>query len=556
MSGPDPKSSIRVAEVAWYAAGVAAIFAVVALLSLVIRGTGSSDEGEAVRQAAGATASTSAVGSTEGEAAEGEGPATSVDPNKPGIIPTDRVAYVTADGRVLSGIGASNPVEVASGAAIGPSGLGSLALAPTGDLIAFVRSDGALVTVPVEGGEQKVLATDVSRIAIGNHPSLAWNSTASQISYRAVGTEAMVAERPDKLPPLSGPGTFRVPLPTGYLGDVVKVVERDGKPVQRIGDPSTRSVKGFTTSTSDDFIVLETTIPGTSNPYTLGTATSGSKDISPTQLSGDDPTFSPDGNFIVAVGPVGTRQELVRVSTVTLLRTVLTTEDRICSPVVSPDGTRIVYATGPDCSKLMLISSKGGRPKEISPPSKPGTPTFKFGRVSWTQEGHFIAFSDCRIVDGPVVCGGKITFFDPDRSLLIPGVEATTVATVNRPLLSDVVARIALQGPVEYSGSFVVDANTEGELDDFKNGTGSVDVTLKDGDRSLALKLSLVDGSQFAAGTMSVKDPSKGIDRTFTVTGTASLLGVRIAALSGIWISTDDLPFMSGEFRISLSRDT
>ncbi|HTO01399.1 MAG TPA: hypothetical protein VL068_12055, partial [Microthrixaceae bacterium] len=132
----------------------------------------------------------------------------------------------------------------------------------------------------------------------------------------------------------------------------------------------------------------------------------------------------------------------------------------------------------------------------------------------------------------------------------------TTVVTVSRPLLSDVFVRMALRGPIEYSGTFSVDAETEAKLKDFEGGTSLVDVTLVDGKRKLTLKLQIEEGSRFAAGTMKIVDPEKGIDRQVLVTGAASLIGVRIASLSGIWISTDDLPFMSGEFRISVGRDT
>ncbi|MGB6057925.1 MAG: hypothetical protein WBF71_06635, partial [Microthrixaceae bacterium] len=287
MSGPGFKSPRRATEVAWYAGGVAAIFAVVALLSLVIRGSDSRTAADTARDAAQKSKSASQAADAPatppdgGEPGSGKSSTTTVDPEKPGVIPTDRVAYLTADGRVLSGVGASNPVEVAKGAAIGPSGLGSLAIAPTGDLIAFVRSDGALVTVPVEGGTQKVIATDASKIRIGERPSLSWNSTSSAIVYRAVGTEAMVAERPKVRPPLSSLRSFRVPLPTGYLGDVAKIVDRDGRSIQRIGDPSTRSVVGLTTSSMDDFLILESDIPGTNNPYTMATGSSNTDEISP-----------------------------------------------------------------------------------------------------------------------------------------------------------------------------------------------------------------------------------------------------------------------------------
>ena len=64
----------------------------------------------------------------------------------------------------------------------------------------------------------------------------------------------------------------------------------------------------------------------------------------------------------------------------------------------------------------------------------------------------------------------------------------------------------------------------------------------------------LQEGADFATGRLSLSDPEKGIERSFLILGTPSVLGVRVASLSGMWISTDDLPFASGEFRLAVRR--
>ncbi|MEI7886707.1 MAG: hypothetical protein WCJ04_04870 [Actinomycetes bacterium] len=472
-----------------------------------------------------------------------------------GPLPTDKVAYVTSTGAVLSGTGAEPPIEVASDAARGPTGLGAIALAPTGDLIAYLRTDGALVAVPSAGGAVVVLATDAVLTGIGTHNLLAWDPTGAQIAYIAVGTAEMAEPRATTARPLSaGQGVYRVPLPEGVLGNVVKVVDRTGAPVIRIGDPSTRSIVGVASSKSDDLLLLESVIPGTKDPYTLSAATSGSNAITPTFLSADAPTFSSDGSFIIAVGPDKGGKEMIRVATDTLNRTTLVSADRICTPSVSPDSTRIVYGAGPNCSRLMLISSRGGAPIEITPPAQPGSASYRYGELSWTADGRFITFADCRSTDGPVTCGGPVTFLDPDRLLVVPGTIASTVATVSRPLLGDLSLTVVLAGPIDYVGTFPVDAESEGELVEVDGSTSEVNLDLVSGDQTLSLDLEVAEGSQFVSGTMTLVAPSSGINRSFTVLGTASVIGLRVASVSGIWISTDDLPFVSGKFRLGLRR--
>ena len=51
-----------------------------------------------------------------------------------------------------------------------------------------------------------------------------------------------------------------------------------------------------------------------------------------------------------------------------------------------------------------------------------------------------------------------------------------------------------------------------------------------------------------------MSDPEQGIDRSFLVLGAPSIIGIRVVSLTGMWLSTDDLPFASGEFKLAVRR--
>lgn len=478
---------------------------------------------------------------------------------EPSAPPSGLVAYADAEGRLLLGRGAEEPEVLATDVAVGDAGLSSVAIAPTGDLVAYVRADGALVVLPVPIGGQPadplVLATDVALGEVGNPDALSWNATGGEIAYLAVGTEDMVEPRPEEPPPLSSnSGVFRVPLPEGELGNVVRVVDRTGAPVTRLGDPSTRSMVGVAYSSSDDLMLVESVAPDTGKPYTLALATGGSTELTPTVLSADEPAFAPDGNFIVAVGPQPRGQELLRVATDELSRDALAESASICGPSVSPDATRVVYGAGEDCSRLELVSSQGGAPVDITPPTGPGDAAYGVGQLGWTADGRYITFSDCRATDGPVRCRGPVTFLEPDSRTVIEGPDAATVAPVFPPLLQDVQLDLVMDGPLEYEATYRIDAELEGQLTELDGGTSRVGAELSDEDRSLSLDLQVREGANVAAGTITVVDPEAGIDRTFLVLASPSILGVRVVSLSGVWISTDEIPVISGEFRLAVRR--
>ena len=467
--------------------------------------------------------------------------------------PSGEVAYVTADGKVLVGTGNAAPVQVADGAALGRGGQAAVAVSPNADVVAYVRANGELAMLPVGGGKATVLATDVSTASLGRAPSIAWNSTGDRISYLAIGTQAMVPPPSSTPTPLSQ-GAFRVPIPTGVLGNVVKVVDRNGAVISTIGDPSTRSMSGVTASPSDDVLVLDSVIPGTSKPYTLSLSSSSVGALDPTVFSADDATFSPDGRFVLAVGPDKGKDEIVRVSTDTLDRATLTSDDKICGPSVSPDGTRIVYAAGADCDRLMLISSKGGRAVDVTPKNAPKHVTYGVGDLGWTVEGRFITYATCTTGSGQADCGGPTNFLNPDSGHQFAGPEATTVAPIRRPLVQNIYFDIDFRGPLKFSHSFVIDAKIEGQLDRPTDSSGVLTARLTDGGTILDVKIQEVTGQNFVTGQMTITDPQGGIDRTFLVIGRINLVGIRVFSLSGMWLSTNDLPFATGEFNAAIRR--
>lgn len=525
-----------------YASGAAVLLVAVALVLFAVRPGGSSDDTPTTTASTPSSPTTTEPGSSGSE--------------RPEVFPEDRVAFITADGTVLSGLGAAEPVPVATGAALDRSGQGSLSVSPTGDLIVYVRNDGALVSVPVEGGESRVLATDVWMDSVGSPSMIAWDPTSGRIAYLAVGTEDMVEPRPDvdRLPSMVG--AHVLPLPDAGLGAVIKIVDRDGKILERVGDPSTRWVTAITYSSADDLLLVESDVPGEDKPYSLATTSSVGSEIVGGPLSADMPAFSPDGNFIVAVGPrPGGTRELLRISTSYLSKAVLVSDDDICHPSVSPDGTRIAYGAGEGCTRLMLISARGGQAIDVTPGDRPDR-SYATAPVRWTQDGHFMAIPDCRVGDGGTRCAGRVVFIDPDRAVMIEGPEATTVDTVTRPLIADMAVHIGMSGPITYGGSFVVDSDTEADLNDISNTESMVDLALSDDDRRLVIRAEVDTDREFMSGTMTLVDPDKGINRTFVITGSASLLGLRVASVSGIWISTTDMPFATGEFRISILRGT
>ncbi|MGI9577588.1 MAG: TolB family protein [Microthrixaceae bacterium] len=465
--------------------------------------------------------------------------------------PEGQVAYIDPEGQVLAGIGEATPAVVGAFAALGPTGQGAVAISPTASALVYVRSDGALVQIETDGADPVVLATDVALDAVGVEPVVGWNGTGDRIAYIAVGTEAEVSDASTR-GRSRDEGSFLAPLPDGPLGNVLKIINRSGDVVSTIGDPSLRSVVGVNWSPADPVMVVDTEIPGSDDRYTMSIAAEGNETLAPTTLSVDEPDFAPDGSYVVAVGPSKGLKELVRIELDNLDRTNLVVDEEMCGPKVSPDATRIVYGGGPNCSRLMLISASGGRAFDITPLDAPDTTSFGVAELGWTTDGRFVSYPNCQSIAGTLNCGGASKFIEPDTGRVLDGPVALTVAPIDRPLIQDVFLDFVMRGPLDVSHSFLISAETQGQLTDTENG-GFLEAILVDGLAEMGFKMTAGDNG-FVTGTMEIDDPEAGINRTFTILARANLLGVRIVRLSGIWMSTSDLPMATGEFVMAIRR--
>ena len=466
-------------------------------------------------------------------------------------VPTGAMAYATVDGRVWVGDGASPAVEVAQGAAIGRGDQSAVELAPTGDVVAFVRADASLAIVAAAGGAPTVVATDVALSSLGSEQIIAWSPQGERLAYIAVGTQAIADAAVDRTTP-PAPGTFANPLPVGVLGNVVSVVDRTGRLVAQIGNPSERNYVAVTASPVDDVLILSSTIPGIPQRYTLVAGGFGSNTEIPTLFSLDSPRFGPDGTYFVGVGSAKGQRELIAVSIEDFSRTQLATSERICDPTPSPDGTRVVFGSGPTCARLGLVPSAGGVLLDVTPPDTPDTATFEAGALGWTAEGRYVTFPRCRLDAGRISCGGPAQFLDPDVSRVVDGPSAATVRPQVVALVGNVYLDVSVRGLEEYQQSFLIDAALQASLTEVTE-EGRISGSIQQDGAELAIDLSAGEGG-FVTGRIALTDPTTGVERRYAVLGRLSAVGLRVFGISGIWMTTEDLPFTSGKFDIAVRR--
>lgn len=460
------------------------------------------------------------------------------------------VAYISSDGNVWLGSGNQAPAQLGAGAALGANGQGAVSISPAGDAVAYVRDDAAVVLADPNGGPERVIATDAALDAVGGAPVLAWDGTGKTVAYVAVGTDADVQETTTQ-PRNDNANSFLTQLPTGTLGNVLRLVDTDGALLSSAGDPALRDIFGVATSLTDPVVMVQSRIPGTPDRYTLALAGAGTE-LAPTPVGADDPAFSPDGAFVVAVGPAKGRAEMIRADLSDLSRVVIARDDDICAPAVSPDSTRVVFGSGPDCSRLSVVSSSGGPTFDITPSESPDTASFGVAQLGWSSDGRFVTFPRCEGTGDELDCDGTSWFVEPDTGRVLEGPGAVTVAPIERALIQDIFLDFQMRGPLEASASFPISAEIQGALTETDSGE-YLEAELTDGTVAMSVKFAAAENG-FVTGTLTLDDPDSGVDRTFTVLARTSLLGLRIVSLSGIWMSTNDLPFATGEFNMAIRR--
>ena len=64
----------------------------------------------------------------------------------------------------------------------------------------------------------------------------------------------------------------------------------------------------------------------------------------------------------------------------------------------------------------------------------------------------------------------------------------------------------------------------------------------------------MTEGGTSVSGRITITDPASGVDRSFMVLGRPTVLGVRVLSISGIWVTTQDLPWATGRFDMAVRR--
>lgn len=447
------------------------------------------------------------------------------------VGPPGRIAYVTPSGSVfVAESDGSKAIAIGQDAATNSDGLAPIAWGPVGDIIAYVRTDGALVFAPANGqGETRVVATDAIVPATGGENLLTFDPTGVAIAY------------------------FRA-TPSGV--PQVALVYFDGPTegtTTALSDPATRVPLEVAFSPLDPFLYLRSADVETGREFTVAAVepTAGTPVGSP--FSVDDPTFSPDGAYIYGVLNKGIDQ-IVRVDSASGRVDLIREQDRICNPTTSPDAKRLVYGAGPTCSEVWVIDADGQNPKRIVEPMG-GAVSFASGNFSWSLDGRTISHAACTASIETATCGGAYLDIKVAGGAVVTRAVAGTVLREIRPLVKAIKVKVEATGPISFNDRLLISQQSGGGLLGLRRG-GAADVKAvdeRDPRRSFALRLVAGVRSPFVSGTVRVQDPS-GFDQTFTVIGSVAVRSFRTVSLRALYVSTSSMPFRSGRFNLTLYR--
>jgi hypothetical protein len=445
-----------------------------------------------------------------------------------------RVAYVTPSGDVVvAQSDGSLPLVIGHGAVTTSSGLAPLAWSPDGGTVAYVRNDKALVLASADNSAPpQIAATDAIVTPFATEDLLSFVVTGQAISYLRAA-------------------------PGGR--SVAAVVFIDGLNKGRtidLTDPATRVPTAFQFSPLDPYLYLQSADVETLNNFTTAVVDPIQATPFSTPYSIDDPAFAPDSAYAYGVMTVGGAQQLIRIDAVTAAFVALRDQDRICKPMPSPDGKKIVYGAGPNCGQVWVIDSDGSHPHEIAS-SVGGNSSFAAGAFSWSLDQKIVSHANCKGLQRGAYCGGAYWDIPINGKGITQRALASSVRREIRPLIKPIKASIDITGPFEYSAKMLLSADVVTPiLRRIPTGqAGSAEgVDQSDTTRRLAINFLQSTNNRFLVATVQIEDPKAKVDRTFTVLGSLVLQSYRYVILKGIWLKTTSMPFQSGRFSLTLYR--
>ncbi len=450
--------------------------------------------------------------------------------------PAGRVAYATPSGQVVvANSDGSDPVVVGSGAVANAEGLAPLAWSPDGGLVAYVRNDGALVLASADNSQAPIIAARDALVAPASNPDI--------LSFDVTGRGVAYLERGPTGVPIASVAVYDGPS----KGTIIPLT-----------DPSQRYPIEFQFSPLDPYLYLESEDAQTGANLSIAVVDPFNHQPFGLPLSVDDPSFAPDGAFVYGVAHSAAGDQLAQLNANTGEVDTLQSQDRICNPAASPDGTKVVYGAGPDCSQVWLINSDGTKPTELVK-SAGGRLGFSVGDFSWSLDGTVVSHAACEHQSGrsgPITCSGPYLDIAVPGGHITRGAVATSVVREFRPLIKPLKVKVSVTGPLTYTGSMLVPAQPTGKL--LQQPTNPVvEANLVDqnnADRVYDIKFLATANSTYVVGRVHLTDPTQHFDQDLFVFGQVAVQSYRLALLRGIWIQTSSMPFTSGRIDLSIYR--
>lgn len=446
-----------------------------------------------------------------------------------------RIAYVTPGGDVVVANGdGTQATTVGSDAAVNRFGLAPLAWRqPASDAITYVRRDGALVVAPVTGEEPQIVATDAVVPLDADEDILSWQLTGAMLIYLAEISPGVVVSR---------------------VVDFSLADETSPPEIRTIGSRDERTVVEQAFSPVDPFLYQRTVDTVTDRELTLAIVEPFEGGLIPTPLTVFDPTMSPDGRYLYAVlRGTGDVEQIARFNIAELDVEILVDLPRICRPSVSPDATRVVFASGDNCDEVWIMEANGADPHPLTE-TVSGSATFEVGAFSWSLDSSTISHPACSLVGDEPYCVGGYLDISSDGLSVSARAESGSVSREYRALLRPVTVSVYLDGAFDYEGEMEISTESFGNPIELARGQQVTATGIDDSDSSRTISVDLFHPSNevWLSGRLAIVDGD--VDEEFLFYGRALPVSYGYAKVRGVWTQTATLPARTGQVVIIFKR--